>query len=257
MKKFATILIALTCLLSALFSFACADGSGTWICPTCGLERDSEWCPICGVRRTSSDTWICTTCGNEWSSEYNFCPNDRTVRPVSSGTWPVRSFTGVSTALKPLKTAEDRHQSFLGPDNHTYDGAGAYKPYKVSSAIALFREGDYVLVDLDYTTVGKRCVYFKASSLTNDHAEDVILTSSPATTTRRVQPYYGPSTTYNSVVRKWKDTRTGLTKTEDIWLTAATDIQVFFETNGWVFTEFYSSIGLTRAWLPADAVRAN
>ena len=32
------------------------------------------------------------------------------------------------------------------------------------------------------------------------------------------------------------------------------EISVFFEYNGWLFTELSTAIGIVRAWLPADAV---
>ena len=34
-------------------------------------------------------------------------------------------------------------------------------------------------------------------------------------------------------------------------------IDVFFETDGWVFAEFTASVGRARAWLPASQVESN
>ena len=146
-------ILALACLSALVLSAACADG-GSWTCPVCG---------------------------ETFPASYNFCPNDSTMRPVSGGgSWPYMSLSGSGTALRSLKDESARHQSFFGPNRKNYPGAGAYKPYKVSRATALFREGDYVLVDMSYTTVGRRCVYFKASSLTNASVQAVTLSGHSA-----------------------------------------------------------------------------
>ncbi len=53
---------------------------GHWICPTCGEERDTAFCPQDGTAKPAvSATWICPVCGNE--VETPFCPNDGTKRP--------------------------------------------------------------------------------------------------------------------------------------------------------------------------------
>ena len=163
--------------------------------------------------------------------------------------WPVISLTGSSTALKPSKDESRRYQSMFGPGKH-YPGAGAYKPYKVTSATALMREGDYVLVDMSYKTVGRRILYFKVSSLTNASVEEVRLQAYPATATTTIQPLFGPGYAYDEV-----DVTTKNKTTAKVTIGAGTRVSVFFEANGWVFAEFNCSIGLIRAWLPADQVR--
>jgi len=220
MRKTISLLVAVACLLAAIPTAVLADGA----------------------------TWTCPTCGQELSQSYNFCPNDATARPsASAGSWPVWTLGGTGTSLRKLKSSKDRHQSYLGPSKSNYHGAGAYKPYKVTSATALFREGDYVLVDMSYTTVGRRCVYFRASSLTNSSVEQVSLTPHAARTTGRVQPYYGPGTIYD---RMTDDNR------NDIMLSSGTRISVYFEVNGWVFAEFQTVFGSTRGWIPANMVQA-
>ena len=256
MKKLLSLCMILICIVMTLVGSAGADGS-TWTCPTCGEERNTDWCPICGNPRTAGgESWVCLVCGRSIPGEYGFCPDDGSQRPESTGAWPVRNMDGVNTSLKPLNSPDARHQSYIGPNGGNYDGAGAYKPAKVTSAKALFREGDYVLVDMSYRTVGRRCVYFKASSLTNAHVDEANLTAYPAVTTESVQAFYGPGTMYNSVVKKVKNARNE-TIHEEVWLSAGTSIDVFFEANGWVFAEFYSTVGLTRAWLPVSSIRAN
>lgn len=247
MKKRSILFISVLCILSIAFSTVYADSS-TWYCETCNADRDSEWCPICGAHRPSakSGTWTCPTCGEVLSAEYNFCPNDRTEKVVSSnGSWPVRNLAGVSTTLAKLQKESDRHQSFLGPNSKSYNGAGAYKPYKVTSATALFRENNYVLVDMSYSTVGRRCVYFRSYSLTNSSVEEVNLTPYPAKTISQIQPYYGPGTIYDIQSDSNKNAVT---------ISAGTSLSVFFEMNGWVFAEYQCTLGLTRGWLPADQV---
>ena len=54
--------------------------AGHWICPTCGEERDTAFCPQDGTPRPAAPaTWICPVCQSELESP--FCPNDGTKRP--------------------------------------------------------------------------------------------------------------------------------------------------------------------------------
>lgn len=220
MKKLRCLILVLICLISLLAGFAHADG-GTWYCSVCNTYRSTEWCPDCGSHR----------------------PDD-----TADQEWPTMTLNGVGTSLRALNDESKRHQSFFGP-NKNYPGAGAYKPYKVTSATALFCEGDYVFVDMSYQTVGRRCVYFKASSLTNANAQYVSLTAYPAVTTVRVQPHFGPGYEYDSVIKKNGNSN------EDIILNTGTRINVFFETDDWLFTEFSCALGTVRAWLPSNTVQ--
>ena len=77
--------------------------------------------------------------------------------------WPVREMTGTAVELKPGYTKTVQEQSYAGP-GRGYALSGSFRPARVNKATALFREGDYVLVDLDYATA-KRVVYFAARSL--------------------------------------------------------------------------------------------
>lgn len=221
MKKMISLMIALTFLLSAVAGIAYAE---SWYCENCRTYRNSEWCPDCGARRPAAQ----------------------------SGSWPEMTLSGTGTSLRPFNDESKRHQSYFGP-NSNYSGAGAYKPYKVISATALFREGDYVLVDLSYKTVGRRCVYFKSSALSNAGGNYMTLTGHSATTTVSVQPKFGPGYEYDDVVKK--NQSNGRTTTENVVLGSGTWVNVFFETRGWVFAEFGSSLGTIRAWLPANTVR--
>ena len=162
---------------------------------------------------------------------------------ADGSSWPVRSLTGCGTALKPSRDENRRYQSTFGPGK--YPGAGAYKPYKVTSMTALMREGDYVLVDMSYQTVGRRILYFKDSALTNDSVESVNLRAYPAVTTTEVQPMFGPGYFYDEVENQ----------NSRVTLGAGNRVNVFFETDGWVFAEFGCSLGTIRAWIPADQVQ--
>ena len=52
---------------------------GHWICPTCGEERETAFCPNDGTPKPAPATWICPVCQSE--QETAFCPNDGTKRP--------------------------------------------------------------------------------------------------------------------------------------------------------------------------------
>ena len=253
MKKMLNLLISLIVLFTAL-SAAVADGVD-WHCQVCNEDRNSEWCPVCGARRPTPDAtfWTCPTCGRVLPMDYNFCPDDRTERSISPATWPIKTLSGTGTSLRELKDESMRHQSFFGPGKR-YPGAGAYKPYKVTRATALFREGDYVLVDMSYKTVGRRCVFFKASSLTNASAEEMSLKAYPASVTRTVEAKYGPGNEYDTVVKDTRNPDTGSANRQYIRLSSGEKINVFFQTGNWVYAEFNCALGLIRAWLPTDSV---
>ena len=108
------------------------------------------------------------------------------------------------------------------------------------------REGDYVLVDMSYRTVGRRILYFKDSSLTNASVEYVNLRAYPAVTTETVRPMFGPGYIYDAV-----EDHSG----NSVTLGARNRVNVFFEAEGWVFAEFSCSLGTIRAWLPAYQVQ--
>lgn len=100
-----------------------------------------------------------------------------------------------------------------------------------------------MLVDLDYPT-GRQIVYFKKIDLTTLPEETVELVPYPSATVCAVTPLLGPGNQYGKVKHNGKE----------VLLDADTPVNVFFETEGWVFAEFDCSIGLIRAWLPADQV---
>ena len=233
MKKMISLMIAMLCLATMLAGTASADG-GSWYCGNCGMSRDSEFCPDCGARRPAG--------GSE---------------TISDEGWPVMQLAGAQTALQNLGDESKRHQSFFGPNRKNYGGAGAYKPYKVTRATALFREGDYVLVDMSYRTVGRRCVYFRAGSLTNSQVDSVTLTPHPALVNSTVQPLYGPGTEYDPVVNNVSNPQTGKVNTQQVYVEAGSRVNVLLEARGWVFAEFSCALGTIRAWLPADTVRSD
>ena len=155
--------------------------------------------------------------------------------------WPVENYTLWPLSVYPLGESE-RIQSRCGPAK-TYHGAGSYKTYKITSSNALFREGSFLLVDLDYTTVGLRRVYMPTNAFKDgDKVPEVTLTSTPAYTLNALTPTFGPGTAYDTF--------------DEAAINAGTSITVFFEENGWVFAEFDSALGSVRAWIPADQVAA-
>ena len=250
-RKISALLLVMILLLACTIGPAAADGS-SWTCPNCHEERTTEYCPICAAKRpASSGGWICSTCGQTWPTAYNFCPDDQT--PKSSGSWPVRVFSGVGVTLKMLPNNKSiKRLSYLGPSSNLYAGAGEFKASSVQNAIALFREGDYALVDFYYPSIGKCCVYFSILDLTDRNIELVTLTGHPARVISDVQPVEGPGYDYRVL-----EMLTPRKKIKEVILTPGTQIDVFFEMNGWVFAEFTASIGRARAWLPAGQVESN
>ena len=195
------------------------------------------------------------------------------VAEENESSWPVWTLNRIETSLKKLPSEEDRHQGYFGPAK-SYPGAGAYKPYKVNKLTALFREGDFVLVDMDYQTAGKRCVYFKASALQTNDVDTTTLVSVPAITTTLLIPKYGPGIDYENVEQTKESKYANWSLMElagkfggsaeiyaatqptkyTVYLEEGTDVNVFFETEGWIFAEFDCDMGTIRAWLPAEYV---
>ena len=282
MKKATAFCLVMILLCTMLAGIAYADGE-TWHCETCDADRDTAFCPVCGAKRPDPEpsVWYCPTCGKEISNEYSFCPDDGTAKPGSVSVWPKRDLTGTPVTIKPYPTNKDpdktmRRQAYLGPDKNKYPGAGSYRPGMVTSAAALFREGDYIFVDLLYHEKEKRVVYFLDYSLQEVPAslEFVSLTGQPATVSTGAVAMMGPGSDYEvleiSVKSKYADWDIDdlvdqFAGSYEIWralqsnrytviVDEGTDITVFFEYNGWLFAEFGTAIGNVRAWLPANAV---
>ncbi len=154
--------------------------------------------------------------------------------------WPVYdAMNTYSVTIKPLD-GEDRAQSRCGPSRN-YHGAGGYLPYKVIATNALFIEGSYMLVDLQYLTVEPRRVYFKTSAFSGtSNVPAVELTAYAARTIAEVTPVFGPGGDYDVFT--------------EAAISAGVALQVFFEEDGWVFAEFSCDLGPVRAWLPLSAI---
>ena len=188
-------------------------------------------------------------------------------------TWPVIELNGEDTSLNLLSDSEGRRQAYYGPGSN-YAQAGAYKPYKIVSVEALYRDGNYTLVDMDYQTAGKRCVYFQTSYLSSQSAKASSPDRYPATTTVSLIPMCGPGLAYEAVVQRepspyadwnltdlvgkfggsWEIYEALQDRTYTVVLPQNSRVNSLFETEGWVFAEFDCSIGLIRAWLPAEYV---
>ena len=153
--------------------------------------------------------------------------------------WP--TYNLVKHSLNPvIKWESYRAQSYSGPSRN-YSQVGAYKPYKISRADGLFIEGSYVLVDMNYTTVGVRRVYFTRGTFhSTSGVPEITLNGYPAVTTESVLPRYGPGGVYDPY--------------EDASVGPNTKLTVFFEEGGYVFAEFEASFQLVRAWIKASSV---
>ena len=260
-----------------------------WHCENCGAEMTGKFCTACGAKKPESETlpepsaapepavtpepepagWTCPACGAEYPEDYLFCPKDGTrqdkaKQPESGGRepaasvpkWPEIPMDGINVKLTALDK-DNRHQSYFGPDRKKYPGSGAFVPRNVRAVTALFQEGGFILTDLDYPAVGRRCVYFMPYSIKNTSGREipvVTLTAYPAEVTESVQPAYGPGEVYD-VLKKAETAKNGQMMYRKVILEAGTEINVFFEMNGWAHAEFQCALGLVRAWVPADCVR--
>ncbi|MCR5013079.1 MAG: hypothetical protein K6A72_12095 [Lachnospiraceae bacterium] len=166
--------------------------------------------------------------------------------------WPEKSFYGVGVYLpEPINFPNVKRQAYFGPSNYFYSPAGAYKATSVQNATALFREGDYALVDFYYPQIGKLCLYFQLDYLSTRNINEEVLTSYPAYITSEVQPMEGPGYDYHPL-----EETTPKMNIRQILLSRGTRIDVFFEMYGWVFAEFSCSLGLVRAWIPSSVVES-
>ena len=160
-----------------------------------------------------------------------------------------RSIPGSPCALKQY---DGRRQAYFGPDKN-YAGAGAFKPAEVISATALFREGDFVYVDLTYYSMSERCVYFSAGLLENVTVEYADLGSGhPATLSSAGEPRLGPGTGYSQLEQK-----RGNSIRQTIDVPAGSSVRALVQMNGWVFAEFDCALGKVRAWFPAEIIRCD
>ncbi len=133
-----------------------------------------------------------------------------------------------------------RVQARTGPSKN-YSEAGAYKTLKMSRTDGLFVEGTYVLVDMNYPTVGVRRVYFPKGTFHNTYTvPETTLAGYPAVTTQAVSPRYGPGFIYDPF--------------PEAAVAAGTSVTVFFEENGYVFAEYEAGFQLLRAWINAADV---
>lgn len=193
---------------------------------------------------------------------------------AEGGKWPVRELNGTPVELRTTVFKNAREQSFAGPTRQ-YALSGAFLSRRVNKATALLREGDAVLVDLEYAN-SKRFVYFEKDSLTSADVAEEKLEGVEAKTKSAVWPvYYGPGKDYDIVTQRaasrfadWplsileelfggdeaKIRRAQKDAIHWVGLEAGTPVKVFFEANGWLYVEPSScSIGLARFWIPADA----
>ena len=156
--------------------------------------------------------------------------------------WPEKRYDAKRTSVRDLPSNK-RHQSRLGPSK-SYHGGGAYKSYKISSIKALFIEDGWVYADLDYSTVGRRRLYFSQSIFTGSLSgvPEADFRGYSARTTASLTPRFGPGSKYDSF--------------DEGKVSSGTLVKVFFEEDGWVFGEFDCSLGTVRAWIPVEKVKA-
>ena len=151
--------------------------------------------------------------------------------------WP--TYTLKSYRLQ-IADATSNKQSYSGPSKN-YSEAGSFVPVNMSRTDGLFKEDRYILVDMNYSTIGLRRVYFRCGIFRSTYdVPEATLTGYPALTTEPVTAWYGPGTKYNEF--------------PEASLGANAPVTVFFEEDGYVFAEYQTAFKLVRAWIDAAYV---
>ena len=151
--------------------------------------------------------------------------------------WP--TYTLKTYKLTVADTTSNK-MSYSGPSKN-YSEAGSYVPSVMARTDGLFVEDRYVLVDMNYTSIGLRRVYFRCGIFKSTYnVPEATLTRYPAVTTGEVTAWYGPGTKYNEF--------------PEASLGADASITVFFEEDGYVFAEYETAFQLVRAWIDAGCV---
>ena len=167
-----------------------------------------------------------------------------------SGSWPTITLNKIYSKLKDNEDEPKfRQQSFFGPGKE-YHGAGAYRP-SLTQVSAILRVGNYTLCELYSDFTGRRLVWFQCGMLTRFNVEKVELTRNPAQVTEEVQPMFGPGDNYGRVYETLP-----FGEKRDVKIAGGTEVNVFFEADGWVYVEFTDvSLGLITGWIPREKVQ--
>ncbi|MGN1021073.1 MAG: hypothetical protein ACI4O7_11970 [Aristaeellaceae bacterium] len=203
---------------------ALADGE-SWVCRFDGQTSPGNFCPYCG--RAKEEAAVDDGMDIGWQSP-----------------WPQVDFTPMGVQLTRLSDDTSRRQARGGP-SRDYIGVGAYKPGKMRTSTAWFMEGSYVLTEIDYPSVGHRCVYFDRSYFISVRGvEEVVLDGVSACVNATVTPHYGPGYTFDVFA---PDSR-------EMPISSGTRVMVLMEKDGWVFVEWNCALGTVRLWVPEDNV---
>ena len=152
--------------------------------------------------------------------------------------WPSYTLTKYKLKIADLSTGK---QAYSGPSRN-YTEAGSYLTSKITRTDGLLIEGSYVLVEMNYSSVGLRRVYFSRGVFKNSYdVPETALVGYPAVTTKSVSAWYGPGPMYCAF--------------EGANVGANTELSVFFEENGYVFAEYEAGFQLVRAWISANSVK--
>ena len=233
-----------------------------WDCPECGRKDNTgKFCGGCGYPvPTTNNGDTSESAGNEFqvteddmtSGVYPQNSEGTDQTSIESGNWPVRTFYGTGITVNSLPNDKNvKRQAYLGPNAKVYASGGSFKASAIQNSVALFREGEYALVDFYYPTMGRYCVYFLTRYLSGSDIEQVALTAYPAQVISEVYPMEGPGSDYRKL-----EELTAKRNIKEIVLMPGTRIDVFFEINGWLFSEFSCSIGRVRAWIPVNSVKS-
>ena len=231
--------------LALLLTLSLCASALAWSCTNCGASNSFNFCNVCGTPKPGSSTSaFCGLCGKSMTAGSVYCPdcghnNQGGGSQVSSKPWPTVNLQETQVYFYP--SGDRRVQSYCGPGD--YHGAGAYKTMKMRYTYALFTDGNYTYMDMDYMTVGRRRVYFRNSAYPkNAYVPAFNYTAHPATLTCNATPLFGPGNAYDTF--------------GEAQISAGTSLSVFFEEDGYVFCEFNCKLGAVRAWIHASYVQA-
>ncbi len=203
-----------------------------------------SFCPNCGKALPKDVTYsFCPYCGTALTGQAIPVP---APAPVTSGDTKPWVEPGVPITLKSLQG--DRLQPQTGPGSGykrfrsvANNGALLYQRGAMFDIYALFTVNDWVYVSFNYTDGQPRMGWFQKGlfNLGSGIPEVQLTSAKTGIAQSSITPYNGPGTQYGDYT--------------SCRLKAGDNVTIYFEDNGWVFGEFYTTgnnYGFVQLWMP-------